>query len=71
MLSDLQRHATCLGYVEAPTVSAENSAVRMLFAPQAMYKSGRLPVLSFSEGLQTRLGYMKASIVPHESAFPG
>jgi hypothetical protein len=42
-----------------------NAAVR------AMCKSGRLPVLSFSEGLPTRLGYIPTHVVPHESAFPG
>ncbi|EFN53770.1 hypothetical protein CHLNCDRAFT_136410 [Chlorella variabilis] len=42
-----------------------NAAVR------AMCKSGRLPVLSFSEGLPTKLGLFPTQVVPHESAYPG
>jgi hypothetical protein len=36
-----------------------------------MCKSGRLPVLSFSEGQPMRLGYIPTHVVPHESAYPG
>lgn len=42
-----------------------NAAVR------AMCKSGQLPVLSFSEGQPTKLGYIPTHVVPHESAYPG
>jgi pimeloyl-ACP methyl ester carboxylesterase len=38
---------------------------------KAMSKSGDLKVLSFGEGQPTRVSYLSAHIVPHESAFPG
>ena len=42
-----------------------NAAVR------ALSKAGRLPVLSFSEGLPTKIGPVETLVVPIESAFPG
>ena len=47
-----------------PHLEALNNAVR------GLARAG-LPVLSFSEGLPTQLSYVKAHIVPHESAYPG
>ena len=38
---------------------------------RGMWKSGRLAVLSFGEGQATQLAYLRATIVPHESAYPG
>lgn len=49
----------------SPPPQELNAAVR------AMCKSGRLPVLSFSEGQPTKLGYIPTHVVPHESAYPG
>lgn len=50
----------------SPLPQELNAAVR------ALCKSGRLPVLSFSEGLPTRFGgYIPAQVVPPESAYPG
>lgn len=48
-----------------PHLDELNAAVR------AMCKSGQLPVLSFSEGLPTKLAYIPTHVVPHESAYPG
>ncbi|KAI7843159.1 hypothetical protein COHA_003143 [Chlorella ohadii] len=48
-----------------PHLEELNAAVR------AMCKSGQLPVLSFSEGQPTKLGYIPTHVVPHESAYPG
>jgi hypothetical protein len=38
---------------------------------RAMCKSGQLSVLSFNEGLPTKLAYIPTQVVPHESAYPG
>ena len=38
---------------------------------RSLCKSGQLAVLSFSEGLPTRLAYIPTHVVPHESAYPG
>lgn len=48
-----------------PHLDELNAAVR------GMCKSGQLPVLSFSEGLPTKLAYIPTHVVPHESAYPG
>lgn len=34
-------------------------------------KRGKISVLSFSEGLPTKLSYVSTHVVPHESAYPG
>jgi len=48
-----------------PHLHEMNSVIR------DMCRRGRLQVLSFSEGLPTKLSYVSTHIVPHESAYPG
>ena len=48
-----------------PHLHEMNSVIRN------MCRRGKLQVLSFSEGLPTKLSYVSTHIVPHESAYPG
>lgn len=48
-----------------PHLHEMNSVIR------DMCRRGKLRILSFSEGLPTKLSYLSTQIVPHESAYPG